>query len=263
MLDAHGLSAASGHFALAMLEGEPDRVVAIARRLGMAFVVGPYLPPAERPATVEGWKALGARLVAIEARLSSAGLRFAWHNHDFEFQPLEDGSFPIEHLLGDACSGRRMSPGSFAEAPIRDAGSNAIAAAFRWCMSRISLPPARRRTRTAGLTSAPGLLPWRELWPVCVAAGAETMIAEHDNPSDFERFVRVSADPRCAPSPEESDDDRAGADAGRRHRLRQHFRHLSFECAAVSRHRRHRLRGHQPGRRQGSGRALCDRCAER
>ena len=29
------------------------------------------------------------------------GLRFAWHNHDFEFQPLEDGSLPIEHVLGD------------------------------------------------------------------------------------------------------------------------------------------------------------------
>ena len=38
-----------------------------------------------------------------------------------------------------------------------------------------------------------GIMPWSELWPRCVAAGAETMIAEHDNPSDFDRFARVSA----------------------------------------------------------------------
>ena len=38
-----------------------------------------------------------------------------------------------------------------------------------------------------------GILPWAALWPQCVAAGAEAMIAEHDNPNDFDRFVRVSA----------------------------------------------------------------------
>ena len=38
-----------------------------------------------------------------------------------------------------------------------------------------------------------GTLPWSELWRQCVAAGAEMMIAEHDNPSDFDRFARVSA----------------------------------------------------------------------
>ena len=32
-----------------------------------------------------------------------------------------------------------------------------------------------------------------QLWPLCVAAGVEMMIAEHDNPSDFDRFARISA----------------------------------------------------------------------
>jgi sugar phosphate isomerase/epimerase len=38
-----------------------------------------------------------------------------------------------------------------------------------------------------------GVLPWRNLWAQCVLAGAEIMIAEHDNPTDFDRFARVSA----------------------------------------------------------------------
>ena len=36
-------------------------------------------------------------------------------------------------------------------------------------------------------------VPWPTLWDKCIAAGAEIMIAEHDNPRDFERFARVSA----------------------------------------------------------------------
>jgi hypothetical protein len=28
------------------------------------------------------------------------GLRFAWHNHDFEFERLPDGTYPIELILG-------------------------------------------------------------------------------------------------------------------------------------------------------------------
>ena len=39
-----------------------------------------------------------------------------------------------------------------------------------------------------------GVLPWAELWRRCAAAGAEIMIAEHDNPSDFQRFARASAE---------------------------------------------------------------------
>ena len=38
-----------------------------------------------------------------------------------------------------------------------------------------------------------GTVPWTELWPLCVAAGAEIMVAEHDNPNDFDRFAHVSA----------------------------------------------------------------------
>ena len=43
MLDDHGLSARSGHFALAMLEHDGERAVAIAQRLGVEIVVAPYL----------------------------------------------------------------------------------------------------------------------------------------------------------------------------------------------------------------------------
>jgi sugar phosphate isomerase/epimerase len=193
MLDAHNLTARNGHFSVTMLEGESDRVIEIARRLGIDVVVAPYLVPAERPATVEGWKALGGRLVAIGDRLSAAGLRFAWHNHDFEFQPLRDGSLPIEHVLGD----RLLWEADLAWI-IRGGGDPRL-----WIehyRGRIPLvhvkdiAPVGKNTDEDGWADVgTGIVPWSELWPQCVAAGAEMMVAEHDNPSDFDRFVRVSA----------------------------------------------------------------------
>jgi sugar phosphate isomerase/epimerase len=193
MLNAHGLSARSGHFSVSMLESDGDRAVEIARRLGIEIVVAPYLAPAERPATVEGWKAFGARLVAIDARLSAAGLRFAWHNHDFEFQPLTDGSLPIEHLLGDHLKW---------EADLAWTVRGGVDPR-RWIeryRGRIPLvhvkdiaPLGDKAEEDGWADVGTGTLPWSELWPQCAAAGAEMMIAEHDNPSDFDRFAGVSA----------------------------------------------------------------------
>jgi predicted nucleic acid-binding protein len=36
------------------------------------------------------------------------------------------------------------------------------------------------------------VLPWADLWQAAAAAGAEVMVAEHDNPSDYQRFARTS-----------------------------------------------------------------------
>ena len=129
--------------------------IEIARQLGIEFVVAPYLTASRT--SDDGRRAgrrSGARLAQIEARLSSAGLRFAWHNHDFEFRPLADGSLPIEHLLGDRLLWEAdLAWVDRAAGPTRGTGWSAIAAAFRWFMSRISHPQAKMRTRTAGLTS--------------------------------------------------------------------------------------------------------------
>ena len=101
-LDAHGLAAKSAHIGLETIETRPERTLQVARQLGVEIVVAPNLTPPERPTSREGWNNLGARLAQISARLAAEGLPFAWHNHDFEFSALPDGSFPIEHLLGDA-----------------------------------------------------------------------------------------------------------------------------------------------------------------
>ncbi|WP_245308961.1 sugar phosphate isomerase/epimerase [Martelella sp. AD-3] len=100
-LDASGLNARSGHFRMDMLEGDITRAIAIAKTLGMEFIAAPILEPLDRVGDTEHWQAIGRRLGKIAEKVNDGGLQFAWHNHEFEFQRLADGSMPIEHILSD------------------------------------------------------------------------------------------------------------------------------------------------------------------
>ena len=88
-LDAAGLTAISGHVALDAFESGAERVVAAARTLGTGTVVVPSVPA---PATAAEADATVERIRAAHRVATEAGLGFAYHNHDFEFRPLDDGS---------------------------------------------------------------------------------------------------------------------------------------------------------------------------
>ena len=192
-LDRHGLTAKSGHFALDMIEGDPQRTQDIARALGLEIIVAPYIAADLRPQDAAGWAALGARLAKAAADLRAAGLSFAWHNHDFEFRPLADGSYPIEHLLADGVSWEADI------AWVVKAGADPRPWLDRY-RGRIPLvhvkdiaPAGERADEDGWADLGTGIVPWQEMWERAVAAGAEIMVAEHDNPSDVDRFARVSA----------------------------------------------------------------------
>jgi sugar phosphate isomerase/epimerase len=101
-LKARGLTMPQAHIPLALLETEFDKAVSIAEDLGIFTLIGPWLPPEERPTSSAGWQELGQRLDVIEGKVRRLGRRFAWHNHDFELLPLADGSCGMDILLETA-----------------------------------------------------------------------------------------------------------------------------------------------------------------
>src|SRR5690606_19284045 len=102
LLDRNGLTMPTGHFSLDMLEDDFAAARRIAGTLGIGTLICPHVAAELRPADEAGWKAFAARLAAVHENCRKAGLRFAWHNHDFEFVPCADGSVPQEVILAAA-----------------------------------------------------------------------------------------------------------------------------------------------------------------
>jgi len=67
------------------------------RHRGFSFAVFPYLPPAERGG-LDVIKKLCDKLNHAGEKAKSAGLRFCYHNHAFEFEPME-GTTPFQVMM--------------------------------------------------------------------------------------------------------------------------------------------------------------------
>lgn len=84
MLDANGLRTDGMHVGLDRLNGDLAGVVADLQTLGGAYVICPWLPPAMRGGA-DDYRRLAEQLNAFGKVCAEGGLRFAFHNHDFEF----------------------------------------------------------------------------------------------------------------------------------------------------------------------------------
>lgn len=193
-LDRNGLTMPTGHFSIDMLEGEPNRALRIAKVLGVEAIYAPFVMPDQRPKTAEGWHDFGARLQRISKPYKDAGYDFGWHNHDFEFVKLEDGSLPIEQIF---TGGPDLSWEADIAWVVRGGADP-----FEWIEKfghRITavhvkdIAPAGEAINEGGWADVGhGTLDWAKLMPLLRATNAKHYVVEHDNPSDLDRVVTRS-----------------------------------------------------------------------
>jgi len=68
-------------------DDEARRVLDDLKRRGFSYAVYPYLPPAERGG-LDAIRALADKLNRFGQKSQAAGMRFCYHNHAFEFEPM-------------------------------------------------------------------------------------------------------------------------------------------------------------------------------
>jgi sugar phosphate isomerase/epimerase len=78
-------------------EEELERTLADLKKRGFTYAVFPYLPPNERGG-LDVIAAFAGKLNRAGEKCRAAGLKFCYHNHAFEFQPM-DGKRPIDVLI--------------------------------------------------------------------------------------------------------------------------------------------------------------------
>ncbi len=96
-LDAVGLAATSSHHSVEEVRGSWEAILDAAVALGQSLVVVPALPVAERDG--EALRRVTDDFNRAGEAARAAGLRFGYHNHDWEMHPDVDGVRPIDLLL--------------------------------------------------------------------------------------------------------------------------------------------------------------------
>jgi sugar phosphate isomerase/epimerase len=97
LLKQNGLTSPSTHIALDILEKDSVRAFADARAIGHEWVTVPFIPENRRK-TLDDWKRITELLGQLAPQAKAAGLRLAYHNHDFEIRPV-DGQRPLDYML--------------------------------------------------------------------------------------------------------------------------------------------------------------------
>jgi sugar phosphate isomerase/epimerase len=100
LLRRNGLASPSTHLPFESLESGWQKQLDNAKAIGHEWVLIAFIPEEKRPKTVDGWKRQSEVLSRAAAQAKSAGLRFAYHNHDFEITKI-GGVRPLDILLNE------------------------------------------------------------------------------------------------------------------------------------------------------------------
>ncbi len=193
-MDKSGVTMPSAHFSLDLLETDPARALHIAKTLGIKSIYCPYLAAEDRPTDASGWKAFGERLEKAGKPFRDAGLDFGWHNHDFEFVALPDGSIPQDHIFAggpnlswEADIAWIVRGGADPFAYIEKYGKRITAVHVK------DIAPAGENADQDGWADVGhGTVEWAKLFKALSATPAKYYIVEHDNPKDYKATAERS-----------------------------------------------------------------------
>ncbi len=180
-LRAAGLTAPSAHVGLEALEGDAgSRTIATAQEMGHHYLVVASMP-AEWHRTLDDWRRVADRMNRVGERLHAAGLQYAYHNHDFEFQPLE-GRIPFDVLCESTDPGLvQIEVDLFW---IIHGGGDPLAFFRRW-PGRVPMVHVKDRTADGRMVDVgAGVIDWRAIFAHRAQAGIRHYFVEHDEPPD-------------------------------------------------------------------------------
>jgi sugar phosphate isomerase/epimerase len=184
------LEAVGTHPAFHDLKNNPEKVIAEAEEIGIPYIVIGWFPEKERK-TIRQYEELAVLFNKFGKACKARGIQFAYHNHDFEFRPL-NGKVPYDVLLD------KMEPGLVKMELdlywIAKAGKDPLTyfkqypGRFPLCHVKDMGPDSAQSMQDVGkgIIDFPAIFRKRDL------AGLKHFIVEHDNPSDPLASIRNS-----------------------------------------------------------------------
>ncbi|HEU5048855.1 MAG TPA: sugar phosphate isomerase/epimerase [Gemmatimonadales bacterium] len=180
ILEREGLMAPAGHYPLEALRDDPNRTLDTAAELGHRYVVVAWLAEGDRNSgdalrrTAELFNRIGGAAAARD-------LRFAYHNHDFEFRPV-GGELPFDVLLAETDPGMVWYEMDLFW--IRKGGRDPL---DYFARHPGRFPLVHVKDMAAGekmVDVGAGEIDWKAIFARRQQAGIEHYFVEHDEPAD-------------------------------------------------------------------------------
>jgi sugar phosphate isomerase/epimerase len=181
LLAAEQLRPIASHESLESLRTGLHAVLDRMTVVGCTLVIVPWLPDAERTAPTDV-RRLAGELGEIARTCAGRGIRLGYHNHAFEFAPLDGttvwdvllDALPLEIELEVDVYWATIGGRDPVEV-IRDAGER---------VRLLHMKDMSPRPERGDVTPGDGTLPWREIVAAGTRLNVEWYVVEEDNPKD-------------------------------------------------------------------------------
>jgi sugar phosphate isomerase/epimerase len=182
MLDGLGLTAVSMHFDYGKLPAGLDQMIADAHTVGLSYVTFAWIDEMLRP-DIDGWKRVAESLNRTGEKVHAAGLQLAYHNHSYEFKPLQ-GQLPYDVLLAN--TDPKLVQGEMDLFWITDGGRDPLPyfARYPGRFSQVhvkDMGPGPGPDHTM-VDVGKGVIDWKKIFADSEQAGIKHYYVEHDNP---------------------------------------------------------------------------------
>lgn len=190
-IDKIGLRSPSSHVSYERLKTNLQAVADEAQTLGNAYIVCPDVDARLR-LDADAWKRVAADFNRIGEQLQRLGLRFAYHNHDFEFRPLPGGEIGYDILVNE--TDPKYVKLQMDLYWISKAGKDPLAY-FAKFPGRFPMVHVKDMTGNGAMVNVgQGTIDWTRIFAKRREAGIEHFYVEHDNPTSPFDDIKVSYD---------------------------------------------------------------------
>lgn len=194
-LEARGLVASGAHVSLAALRQKRPWILAGTKLLGLHHIFMPAHPLDERTGTAQQWDERGRELGLLARWLRSQGVRLGYHNHNWEFAPLPDGSLPFERIFANGGDSLFLEldlawvvrGGASPSTWLRRYGDRLLAVHVKDV-----LPEGQGADEGGWAAVGAGMIDWTRYRREALDAGAKWLVVEHDNPKHPLDSVKAS-----------------------------------------------------------------------
>ena len=203
-LDRHGLTAPSTHVDYAALSQDNfQRVIEASKVIGHKYIVNPWIEDSVRKQP-DGFKRAAETFNRAGEASKKAGMQFAYHNHWFEYLPV-NGKLPYDILLQE--SDPDLVKMEMDLCWISVAGQDPVKYFDRY-PGRFPLVHVKDVTKIPSVTAAgeqdfgdsmkemtevgSGVIDWKRIFAHSEKAGIKHYFVEHDNPKSPFDSIRTS-----------------------------------------------------------------------